>query len=166
MGGNTCSICKSEAKEAVDKALVAGESNRVIASQYGLSQAAVGRHSQNHLPAMLVKAAESRELTHGGNLLDQAQGLFGEALASMERSKAAGKEKDVLGGIREARHSLEFTGRITGELRDNNRDHTPESALDAIIKLAGALSEAQLRGMAAGDGPEGIMIEGESRVVD
>ena len=166
MGGNTCSICKNEAREAVDQALVAGESNRVIASQYGLSQAAVGRHSQNHLPAMLVKAAEAQERAHGANLLDRVNGLVDKAMASAERAEAKGDERAVQGGIREARHSLELTGRITGELRDNNRDAAPETALDAIIKLASALSEAQLRGIAAGAGPEGIMIEGESRVVD
>ena len=48
----------------------------------------------------------------------------------------------------------------------NDKDAAPDTALDAIIKLASALSEKQLRGMAAGDRPEGIMIEGESRVVD
>ncbi len=165
MGGNTCSICKSEAREAVDQALVAGEANRVIASQFGLSQAAVGRHSQNHLRATLVKAAEDRELAHGGNLLDRVNELVDKALASVERSEAKGDERAVQGGIREARHSLELTGRITGELRES-RDAAPDTALDAIIKLASVLSEAQLRGMAAGDGPEGIMIEGESRVVD
>jgi hypothetical protein len=84
----------------------------------------------------------------------------------MERSKMAGKEKDVLGGIREARHSLELTGRITGELRDNNRDAAPETALDAIIKLASALSEAQLRGMAAGNTLDGVTVEGGSHLVN
>ena len=165
MGGNTCSICKNEAKEAVDQALVAGESNRVIASRYGHSQAAVGRHSQNHLSATLVAAAEAQELAHGENLLDRVNGLVDKAMASVERAEAKGDERAVQGGIREARHSLELTGRITGELRES-RDAAPDTALDAIIKLASALSEAQLRGMAAGDGPEGIMIEGESRVVD
>lgn len=160
MGGQTCTVCTHEASEAIDRALVAGESNRVIASQYGISQAAVGRHSQNHLPATLVKAAEDRELAHGKSLRDQVQGLVEEALASMERSKAAGKEKDVLGGIREARHSLELTGRITGELQDNNRDGTPDTALDAIIKLAAALSEEQLRRMADGRGPVTVEVEG------
>ena len=165
MGGMTCSVCTHEARQAVDHALVTGDSNRVIASQYGLSQAAVGRHSQNHLPTPLVKAAEAQDEAHGSRLLDQAQGLVDEALASMERSKAAGKERDVLGGIREARHSLELTGRITGELREN-RDAAPESALDAIIKLANALSEAELRGMAAGEKIKGLTIEGEGHVVD
>ena len=166
MGGNTCSICKNEAKEAVDQALVAGTSLRDIAGQYGLSKSSLDRHHQNHLSATLVAATARRELAHGANLLDRVNGLVDKAMASVERAEAKGDERAVQGGIREARHSLELTGRITGELRDNNRDAAPETALDAIIKLAGALSEAQLRGMAGGDGPEGIVIEGESRVVD
>ena len=165
MGGMTCSVCTHEARQAVDHALVTGDSNRVIASQYGLSQAAVGRHSQNHLPTTLVKAAEAQDEAHGSRLLNQTQGLVDEALASMERSKSAGKEKDVLGGIREARHSLELTGRITGELRDNNRDAAPDTAIDAIIKLASALSEAELRKRAAEE-DLGLTIEVEGHVVE
>ena len=116
------------------------------------------------MPSNTIKAAEAQELARGQTLLDQAQGLVSEALASMERSKAAGKERDVLGGIREARHSLELTGRITGELRKTG-DGTPDTALDAILKLAGALSDAQLRGMAAGEETEGVTIEAEGHVV-
>ena len=59
---------------------------------------------------------------------------------------------------------LELTGRITGELRER-RDAAPEPAIDAIIKLASALTEAQLRGMAAGDNPEGATIDVEGHVV-
>ena len=164
MGGMTCSVCTHEARQAVDHALVTGDSNRVIASQYGLSQAAVGRHSQNHLPTTLVKAAEAQDEAHGSRLLNQTQGLVDEALASMERSKSAGKEKDVLGGIREARHSLELTGRITGELRDNNRDAAPDTAID-VIKLASALSEAELRKRAAEE-DLGLTIEVDGHVVE
>ena len=68
-------------------------------------------------------------------------------------------------GNSQQKHSLELTGRITGELRES-RDAAPESALDAIIKLASALSEAQLRGMAAGGEPEWPTIEVEGHVVE
>lgn len=143
---------------------MADSSLRDIAGQYGLSKSALDRHQVNHLSATLVKAVEAQDDAHGGRLLEQAQGLVNEALASIERSKSAGKEKEVLGGIREARHSLELTGRITGELRER-RDAAPEPAIDAIIKLASALTEAQLRGMAAGDNPEGATIDVEGHVV-
>ncbi len=41
-----------------------------------------------------------------------------------------------------------------------------ERAVDAIIKLASALSEEQLRRLAAGDGATGFTVEGESHVVE
>ena len=81
--------------------------------------------------------------------MDRVNGLVDKALASVERTETKADEREGQGGIREARHSLELTGRMTGELRENNRDGTSDTALGAIIKLASALSEAQLRGMAA-----------------
>ena len=163
--GMTCKTCRHPGRDDIDQALVSGEPHRSIAEQYGLSESSVFRHQENHLPATLVKAVEAKDEAHGIRLLDQAQGLVDEALASMERSKAAGREKDVLGGIREARHSVELTGRITGELRES-RDAAPESALDAIIKLANALSDAELRGMPAGEILGATIIDGEGHVVE
>ena len=86
MGGQTCKTCQHEAKEAIDQALVAGgRSRRTIANQYGLSDAAVRRHRENHLPATLVKAAEAQDAAHGGRLLEQVTGLVDKALASADR---------------------------------------------------------------------------------
>ena len=168
MGGQTCTVCRNEARETVDQAFVAGEPLRNIAERTGLSTTALHRHKTDHLSATLVKASVAQDEAHGSRLLEQVKGLVDEAMASIERSKEAGKEKDVLGGIREARHSLELTGRITGELRES-RDAAPDTALDAIIKLAAALSEAELRRMArltpAGQNPEGAIIEVEGHVV-
>lgn len=165
MGGMTCTTCRHEAREAIDQALVVGTPHRSIAEQYGLSPSAALRHQENHLSATLVAAAESRELAHGERLLDRVNGLVDKAMASVERSEARGDERAVQGGIREARHSLELTGRITGELRES-RDAAPDTTIDAIIKLASALSEAELRRKAAGEGVEGIVLEGQGRVVE
>ena len=166
MGGMTCTTWRHEARETIDEALVAGEPHRSIAEQYGLSPSAVLRHQDNHLPAVLVKAAESKELAHGTALLEQVEWLLTETKESMERSKNNGKEKDFLAGARETRHTMELVGRITGELRENNRDSAPQTAFDAIIKLASALSEAQLQRMAAGEKLEALIIEGEGYVVE
>ena len=171
MGGQTCKTCQHQAKEAIDQALVSGESNRRIATQYGLSEASVRRHKGDHVPATLVAAAEAQENAHGGKLLDQVQGLVDEALQSIKRSKTAGKERDVLGGIREARHSLELTGRITGELRENSRDTSPDSPVAVILRIAAKFTLVQLEGqveltsISHGE-PAAEPIEGKSRLVD
>ena len=149
MGGNTCTVCTHEARQAVDQALVAGESNRVIASQHGLSQAAVGRHSQNHLSATLVAAAEDRELAHGGKLLDQVQSLVGKALGSLERAEGKGNEREVQGAIREARHSLELVGRLNGDLREANRANEPLTAVQVVLNMAERFTLEELEAMAS-----------------
>ena len=167
MGGQTCTVCRNEARETVDQALVAGEPLRNIAERTGLSTTALHRHKTDHLPATLVKAVEAQDEAHGSRLLEQVQGLVGEALASIERSKEKDEvnERDVLAGVREARSSLELTGRITGELREN-RDAAPETALDAIIKLANALSVAELRGWAGQLPDPAVVVEGDGHVVE
>lgn len=115
---NTCTACRHEAREDIDRALVGGESQRVIATRHGLTQAAVGRHNQNHLMATLVEAAEERGVEHGQALLSQVEWLLGETKDSMKRSKTDGKEKDFLAGARETRHTMELVGRLSGELRE------------------------------------------------
>ena len=165
MGGQTCTVCTHEAKEAINQALVASTSLRDIAGQYGLSKSALDRHQQAHLSATLVKAAEAQDAAHGSRLLEQVTGLVDKALASAERSEAKGDERAVQGGLREARHSLELTGRLTGELRESNKDNGPESATDTIQALAKGVAEAFLRHMAAGLREEDY-IEVEGHVVD
>ena len=165
MGGQTCTVCTHESKEAVDQAIVAGESNRVIASQYGLDKSAVGRHRQNHLPATLVKAAEAKDEAHSQALLDQVRGLLTKTTDILDEAIQEKDKRVALMAVRESRGVIELAGRFTGELRDNNRDGTPDTALDAILKLASVLSDAELRRM-AGLTPAGQTIEGESHVVD
>ena len=75
MGGRTCLTCRNEAREAIDKALVAGEPLRDIAGRTGLSKSSLDRHKKDHLSNTLVAAAQSRDLAHGSKLLDQVQGL-------------------------------------------------------------------------------------------
>ena len=167
MGGMTCSICKHEAKEAIDQAIVAGGSRRTIANQYGLSDAAVGRHRENHLPVMLVKAAEAQELAHGERLLDRVEGLVDEALGSLKRSKELGREKDVLGAIREGRNCLELVGRVTGELKES-KDSGPQTAFNMILAFGRDFGIDELRELAgyptSTPQPEAVNVEG--RVVE
>lgn len=122
---------------------------RDIAGRTGLSKSSLDRHKRDHISATLVKAAETSDLAHGVKLIEQVQILVEKALESLERAEGKGNEREVQGAIREARHSLELTGRITGELREN-RDAAPSTALDAIINLAQAMTYAQLKAMAAG----------------
>lgn len=76
-----CTICAHPAAPAIDKAIVAGIANRRIATQHGLSEAAVRRHSKEHLPLVIQAGAHATqpapnrraEPTHAPALAAQVQ---------------------------------------------------------------------------------------------
>lgn len=116
--GRRCSVCAHPDREALDRAIVAGEPRRAVAARSSLSPDAVERHAQHHLPAAIVKAAEAVEMAHGEQLFDQvraqqtrAEALYSEALAILRRAK---RRKD--GGL-----ALEAVRTATATLREARR---------------------------------------------
>ena len=60
-------------KEKIDKALVKGDSTRLIATRFGISQAAISRYMRNKLIPRMSKAQATRELQGGSDLLDRLE---------------------------------------------------------------------------------------------
>ncbi len=155
----SCTICEHSKREAIDKALVGGASNRSVASLYDVSEAAVRRHKGNHLPAKLVMAQAAEEVAEADNLLDQVRDLQRRALAILGKAEEAGELRTALSAIKEARGNLELLAKLLGELDDRpvvNLNISPEwlelravivGALEphpeALSAVAGALEEAE-----------------------
>ncbi len=112
----TCTICSTRSRESIDRALVAGAAFPALAAKYRVSEDALGRHKANHLPAALVKAHDSEEVSRADDLLGQVRNLQGRALAILEKAEAAGELRTALGAIREARGNLELLAKLLGEL--------------------------------------------------
>ena len=70
-----CTICTHAKRNAIDSALVNGESYRTIATQFEVSTAALQRHKAHHLPATLAQAQNACEATRGEDLLEQVSTL-------------------------------------------------------------------------------------------
>src|SRR5690348_13672222 len=87
-----CTICSHERRAEIDQAIAAGnESNRAIASQWGVTSSSVDRHKQAHMTQALA-AATSRRESQDDSLLDriehgyeQAQALYSTALTVLKR---------------------------------------------------------------------------------
>ena len=73
-----CTICTHPEREAIDKALVAGngESLREIAIRFAVSAHALNRHKLSHLPQSLLKAEAAREEAQAGNVMAELQRCF------------------------------------------------------------------------------------------
>ncbi|MGI8423365.1 MAG: hypothetical protein ACR2NO_04530 [Chloroflexota bacterium] len=119
----TCTVCRHPERTAIERALVAGESVRSVASRYVTKQRPLGhmalfRHKDEHLPAALVKAHAAAEVAHADDLLAQVRMLQGRASGILDRAERAGQLLVALAAIREARGCLELLGKLMGELDD------------------------------------------------
>ena len=137
-----CTVCAHPEVEAVDTALVAGEPYRSVANRYeSLSQAAVQRHEENHLPATLAKAKDAREISRADDLLASVRGLQGRSLSILGKAEEAGELRTALSAIREARGNLELLAKLLGELDERpvvNLNVSPEW-LELRTVIVGAL---------------------------
>jgi hypothetical protein len=129
----TCTLCNHPQRDSIDRALLAGDSYRHIASQFGTSTGALQRHKADHLPKTLVKAKAAQEVIRADNLLadvrtaeGRSERLYGAAEDILERALEVKDLKTALNAIRaavgvmgEARQYMELRGELTGELPDS-----------------------------------------------
>jgi len=111
-----CSICNHSRGDAIDAAVIAGESYRHIAAQFHVSPTALGRHVRGHLVATLAAAREAERVAHGDDLLDQVGDLQRQAQAVKDKAEEAGDLKTALVGIRELVRIVELLAKLRGTL--------------------------------------------------
>ena len=126
----TCTVCSHPEREAINEALAAQHSLRGIARKYFGSvkaEDALARHKADHVPAVLVKAAQAREIAHADHLLEEANRLYQVATAIMEQHQAD-KPDTALRTIQTAGRLLVLPGELLGELNRTPQVHLYLSA--------------------------------------
>jgi len=112
-----CSICTHAQREEIDRALAAGRTaNTVLSSQFAVTEQALRRHKEKHLPAQLVKAQEAREVAQADDLLAQVKRLQIVTMNILRIAYDAQDLRTALQAVGQARQNLELVGRIVGEL--------------------------------------------------
>jgi hypothetical protein len=114
----TCTVCTHKQRSAIDAALVGREPFRHIAAQYKVSTSALVRHSDDHLPASLLKAQAAREAADADALLAQVVDLRDKALSVLEKAEGSDDLRAAVSAIREARGCVELLAKLAGELKD------------------------------------------------
>ena len=110
-----CQICISKHCEEINRALLAGESNRSIASKYGFDHNAVQRH-RKHIPAVLAKAKEVMEITKSDDLLEQTRDLLNQAQSITDEARKAGDLRTAVSGIGQIKNILELLMKVNLEM--------------------------------------------------
>jgi hypothetical protein len=145
----TCTVCGHADREAIDRALVAGESVRALARRYvPLSVTALQRHKASHLPAAMLQAQCAAEVAHADGLLSQVRDLQRRALVILEKAEAANDLRTALQAIGQARANLELLARLLGELQEApvNILISPEwvTVRTVILSALGSFPEARV----------------------
>jgi hypothetical protein len=140
----TCRACTHPDRTAIDQAIIAGESNRAIATRYqsrsspsGLSPSAVDRHRRYHLAPRLA-AIEARREAKLADLVAEYRSDLARLLAKAEK---AGDLKSAISCVRELTRLAELGARQTGELRSGPGSHDVNVQ---VVNVTPARSDAEI----------------------
>jgi hypothetical protein len=118
-----CSVCQHPARDAIDRAIVAGAPFRRIARQHGLSPDAVERHSAAHVAKALSKARDAAAVVHGDSLLAEIVAIRDRAAELGQQAEEKGDLRTALFAVRELRGATELLARLTLEARSDGGAH-------------------------------------------
>jgi hypothetical protein len=102
----TCLACSNSEREAIDKALVAGESLRNISKRVSISYAALFRH-KDHVAGAIVKAQERREEKLGDTIFAEMRRVLVKLWELSGKAESEGDHRGAIVGLREVRECLE-----------------------------------------------------------
>jgi len=128
----TCLACSSPDREAIDKALVAGEPFRNIAERVSISPAALFRH-KNHVANAIGKARPQHEERLGETLLEEMRRVQRKAWELLSKTESEGDHRASIVALREVRECLESLGEMLGKAHDVNGKPTDEEQYDFTL---------------------------------
>jgi hypothetical protein len=104
--GPQCRACRHPDRQAIDLAIVAGQSKREIAAKYGLSPSSVQRHRETCVPKDLVEAERNKRFARGEYVLAASCALDRDARAIYLAALNSGKSNVALSAVSERRRIL------------------------------------------------------------
>jgi hypothetical protein len=115
-----CTICVDNRRQDIEQAMLAGGSYRNVAQRFAVSRDAIVRH-RHHLPAVLARAQELKEIAHGDSLLAQLRDLLSEAQRLKAIAEEAGDYRAALAAVRELCRIVELMAKLSGELESETK---------------------------------------------
>ncbi len=118
MAGRKCTICTHPAINEINKMLLDDNVslNGITLKYNGISEMALSRHRQNHLPKKMLQAYQAKQAAQGDDLLSQIKALKEKAWSLLAQAESGGDIRVAITGLREVRASLELLAKATGEL--------------------------------------------------
>ena len=113
-----CSVCNHPDRDAIDAALVAGQTQGAVAAAHGLVRQSVGRHAKAHLSASLRAVHASREASETRASVDRLEGLYRQASDLLAAAGEGGNLNVSLNALKELRAVVMDLAKLRGEYDD------------------------------------------------
>jgi hypothetical protein len=142
-----CTICSHPEREAIDRALVEGESLRSIlercsTSSDPIAMGSLHRHkSNNHVPQQLAKAQEAKEVSAADDLIGHVLALTREATEILREARDAKDHSIALKAIARLEKQIELLAKLKGELDDRATVNILNIGGDDLASMRQTLAE-------------------------
>jgi hypothetical protein len=134
-----CSVCTHAQRQAVDQAIVAGESAAKITAKFReISDDAVLRHKDSHLPTTLVKAHAEQDVRQALDVVAQLKAINQASLAVLKQARQTGDGELALKAVDRVQRQIELQAKLLGELDERPQVNVlalPEWAQVRVIFL-------------------------------
>ncbi len=131
---NTCTVCRHDDRDAIDKALIAGQAVRHIAAQYGLTPTSLQRHKVHIGPRLAralkreeaaveatIEAHVAEEIASGNDLVADLRALIRQAQEIAVEARSTKQLSVAVQCIDKQSKVLELVARLTGQLDEGTR---------------------------------------------
>lgn len=144
--GPPCKICTHDQRVDIERDMIQGKADTVVAKAYGATAQTIGKHRRFCIPQTLAKARYAEDAKHGDWILEESRFLYSRARGVIEKSDAdldakikrltkglkaadrdrivkaaevmAGNRAEVLNAIRTAKPVLEMMAKLSGQLQE------------------------------------------------
>jgi hypothetical protein len=114
----TCTVCRHERLDDVDRALISGVPHVALSKRYGLSVFALSRHAKAHLPETLALAHDAAEVSRADDLLNLILEQRDTARRVAKKAEKAGQGRTVLAAVQQLLKVCELEAKLAGQLKD------------------------------------------------
>ena len=114
----TCTVCNHKDVDEINKRLISGESYRSIAKQFEASESAVYRHKESHIPELLSKSNDIKEIVNADSLLLKLQEEAVFVRDMRDSAKEGGDIELALKAVDRALKCIELYAKVQGLIQD------------------------------------------------
>ncbi|OPX77218.1 MAG: hypothetical protein A4E44_00149 [Methanosaeta sp. PtaB.Bin018] len=114
----TCTVCNHKDVDEINKRLISGESYRSIAKQFEASESAVYRHKESHIPELLSKSNDIKEIVNADSLLLKLQEEAAFVREMRDSAKRGGDIELALKAVDRALKCIELYAKVQGLIQE------------------------------------------------